>query len=126
VSGEENRRFSAAEDMVYAGNLQGMTSVAWATQSTGAGRILALPGTNFDSPTPPSELRVYDSAFLAYRGAVALPRFAVPGVGSFKSEGRFVFSTTSGQRVYVLVTAENASGLAQDWGLVIYDLADIP
>jgi chitinase len=115
-----------AEDMVYAGNLQGMTSVAWATQSTAAGRILALAGTSFGSQPPPSELRVYDSAFLAYRGAVALPQFAVPGVGSFKSEGRFVFSTTSGQRVYVLVKAENASGLAQDWGLVIYDLADVP
>jgi hypothetical protein len=57
---------------------------------------------------------------------VALPQFAVPGVGSFRSEGRFVFTTTTGQRVYVLVKADNASGLAQDWGFVIYDIADVP
>lgn len=115
-----------AEDMRYAGSLQGMTSVVWAMQSTAAGRVYALPGTNFGTQTPPSELRVYDSAFLAYRGALALPQFIAPGVGSFRSEGRFVFSTTSGQRVYVLVKADNASGIAQDWGLVIYNLADLP
>jgi hypothetical protein len=112
--------------MLYGGNLQGMTTVAWAMQSTAAARVYALPGTSFNSPTPASELRVYGSAFLAYRGAVALPQFVVPGVGSFRSEGRFVFSTTSGQRVYVLVKADNASGLSQDWGLVSYDLADLP
>lgn len=115
-----------AEDMVYAGNLQGMSSVAWVTQSTAAGRVLALPGTNFGTQTPPAELRVYDSAFLAYRGSLTLPQFVAPGVGSFRSEGRFVFTTTSGQRVYVLVRADNASGLAQDWGLVVYNLADLP
>jgi hypothetical protein len=117
----------AAEDMRYAGSLQGMTSVAWVTQSTAAGRVFALPGTYFGSETSaPSELRVYDSAFLAYRGALPLPQFVAPGVGSFRSEGRFVFSTTSGQRVYVLVKADNASGLAQDWGFVIYNLAELP
>lgn len=114
------------EDMRYAGSLQGMTSVAWATQSTAAGRVFALPGANFSSPTPPSELRVYDSAFLAYRGALPLPQFAVPGVGSFRSEGRFVFSSPSGQRVYLLVRADNASGMALDWGLVVYSLAEVP
>lgn len=115
-----------AEDMLYAGNLQGMPVVAWATQSTAAGRVYALPGTSWSSPAPRSEMRVYDSAYLAYRGAMALPRFSAPGVGSFSSEGRYVFSTTSGQRVYVLVKADSASGLAQDWGFVIYDLADLP
>lgn len=116
-----------AEDMLYAGNLAGITSgVAWATQSTAAGRVLALPGSSFGTQSPPSELRIYDSAFLAFRGAMPLPQFAVPGVGSFRSEGRYVFSTTSGQRVYVLAKADNASGAALDWGLVIYNMSDLP
>ena len=115
-----------AEDMLYAGNLQGMTTVAWVTQSTAAGRVLALQGVAFGVGTPVSELRVYESAFLAYRGAVALPKFAVPGAGSFISEGRYVFTTTNGQRVYVLVKADNASGLALDWGLVVYNMSDLP
>ncbi|MES2521778.1 MAG: Ig-like domain-containing protein [Gemmatimonadota bacterium] len=115
-----------AEDMLYAGTLQGMTSVGWATQSTAAGRVFALPGSSFGSQTFTSELRVYDSAFLTFRGAQPLPQFVAPGAGSFRAEGRFVFSSTSGQRVYVLVRAESASGLAQDWGLVIYNLADLP
>jgi hypothetical protein len=115
-----------AEDMLYAGKLQGMTWVEWATQSTAAERVLALPGAGCCGDPVASELRVYESAFLAYRGALALPQFAVPGVGSFKSEGRFVFVRADGQRVYLLVKAENASGMALDWGLVVYDRADLP
>jgi hypothetical protein len=64
--------------------------------------------------------------FVAYRGALALPQFVAPGAGSFRSEGRFVFATPSGQRVYVLVKSDNASGLSQDWGLVVYNIADLP
>ena len=114
-----------AEDLLYGGHLQGMSVVQWAAQSTAAGRIFALPGSSWDAQAAP-ELRVYESGFLAYRGAVALPRFVVPTVGSFAAEGRYVFPTADGQRLYVLVKADNASGIAQDWGIVTYDLADLP
>ena len=115
-----------SEDMVYAGKLQGMTVVEWAAQSAAAARVLALPGSPCCGDPAPSELRVYESAFLAFQGALTLPRFAVPGVGSVKSEGKFVFFKGDGQRVYLLAKAENGSGMALDWGLVVYDRTDLP
>jgi hypothetical protein len=115
-----------AEDMRYAGNLQGMTVVQWAAQSAAAARVLALPGTWCCGDPVASELRVYESAFLAFQGALSLPRFAVPGVGSAESEGQFVFFKGDGQRVYLLLKAKDGSGMALDWGLVVYDRADLP
>jgi hypothetical protein len=113
-----------AEDMTYGGALSGMSAVEWAVQSTAAGKIFALPGSTFNA-TAASELRVYDSAFLAYRGASVLPRFNI-STGSFASRGRFVFTRADGARVYVLIQADGASGMALDWGLVIYPGAELP
>jgi hypothetical protein len=113
-----------AEDMTYGGALSGMSAVEWAVQSTAAGKIFALPGSTFNT-TAASELRVYDSAFLAYRGASVLPRFNLT-TGSFASRGRFVFTRADGTRVYVLIQADGASGLALDWGLVVYPGAELP
>lgn len=115
-----------AEDMLYAGRLHGMTVVQWAAQSAAAERVLALAGTGWGAEAPASEMRVYESAFLAFRGALSLPRFPIPGAGSAKAEGKFVFWRSDGQRAYVLAKAEDGSGMALDWGLVLYDRADLP
>ena len=114
-----------AEDMLYAGNLSGMSVVQWVVQSTGAGRVFALPGTSFNS-TAAAELRIYDSAFLAFRGTVPLPQFIAPGVGAFRSHGRFVFTNAAGTRVYVVLQADGSSGLALDWGWVAYSTSELP
>jgi chitinase len=114
-----------AEDMLYGGALQGMSAVQWVVQSTAAGKVFALPGATFNGEGA-SELRVYDSAVLAYRGASVLPRYNIPSVGSYASHGRFVFTRADGARVYVIVQADGAAGLAQDWGVVTYQTAELP
>jgi hypothetical protein len=43
-----------------------------------------------------------------------------------RSEGKFVFFKGDGQRAYLLARAEDGSGMALDWGLVVYDRADLP
>jgi hypothetical protein len=117
----------SSEDMRYAGKLQGMSVVQWAAQSTPAGIVAALPGSwCCGDPVNLSEMRVYESTFLAYRGAVPLPQFAVPGVGSFEAEGKFAFFKADGERLYLLIKAEDGSGMALDWGLVTYSRADLP
>jgi hypothetical protein len=113
------------EDMLYAGNLSGMNVVESVVQSTGAGRVLAIPGSSFNS-TAAAELRVYGNAFLAFRGTVPLPQFIAQGVGSFRSHGRFVFTNADGTRAYVLLQADGSAGLAFDWGWVSYSTADLP
>lgn len=113
------------QDMLYAGKLEGMSTVEWVTESTAASLVFALPGESWDAPAP-SELRLYGRDYLAFRAATPLPRFEVPGVGAFRSTGRFVFTTTDGTKAYVLVQADPESGLAQDWGWVVYPVDQLP
>ena len=113
-----------AEDMLYAGKLSGMTTVQWVTESSAAERVFAVPGASWDTPGA-SELRVYGREFLALQVAVPLPRFQVPGVGAFRSGGRFVFVSKDGTKAYVLLQADGASGMAQDWGWAVYPVAEL-
>ncbi len=73
-----------------------------------------------------SGLRVYDEAFLAYKGTVDLPKFKVPGGASFDVNGQFVFVDSSAARVYVLVNVDPNSGVAQDWAIATYDMSKMP
>jgi len=114
-----------AEDMLYAGKLSGMTFVQWVVQSNGAGRVFAIPGASWNGPAA-AEMRVYDNAFLGFRGTVPLPEFTAPGIGAFRSHGRFVFTNAGGTRVYVLLQADGSAGLALDWGWVAYSAASLP
>jgi len=114
-----------AEDILYAGNL-GLTSGAqWISHSTAAQRVVALPAADWNGVYSPT-MRVYDSQFLAFRGSITLPAIAVPGVGSFPVQGRFSFHSADGQRTYVLVRADGAAGMANDWALAIYAFGDLP
>lgn len=110
-----------AEDLTYNGRLTGINGVRWAADSRVAGRIVVLDGAAL------TDLKVFDSQFLAYKGAVALPRFTVPGSATnFASEGQFVFANAEGTRVYALVRAPASSGLQQDWGLATVPMSTLP
>jgi len=117
-----------AEDMTYAGSLSGAPRIQWAVHSTGASRVLVvLDGANLE--TSPSELRAYDPSALQYMGSVPLPRFNVTGAAStthYAAEGYFVFFNAAGTRAYSLIRAVPESGLALDWGVAVFDAADIP
>jgi hypothetical protein len=43
------------------------------------------------------------------------------GGGSAAAQGRFVFTSLDGNRVYVLAQADAAAGLAVDWGLITFE-----
>ncbi len=114
-----------AEDMLYAGNLSGTSAVQWAVQPLTSGRVLVLPAGSWNATAAP-ELRVYGSDYLAYRGAVPLPKFIVAGSGAYSAEGQYVFTNAAASRVYVLVRADPNAGLAQDWGIAGYDMTEMP
>ncbi|HEX2092980.1 MAG TPA: hypothetical protein VHG28_11280 [Longimicrobiaceae bacterium] len=116
-----------AEDMTYAGRLTGAGILKSAADSRRAARIVVLGlGSGFPS-TPATDLKVFESQFLAYRGAVALPKFTVPGSSTqYTAEGQFVFFNSEGTRVYVLVRAPSSSGLQQDWGLATILSSSLP
>lgn len=117
------------QDMTYNGNLAGAPIVQWVEHSTAASRIFCLLADSFQGAAPP-ELRVYDPAFLAFRGTKSLPPFLVPngsGGGTlYNSGGHFAFVNAAGTKVHVLVQAAAGSGLLNDWATVSFDVSALP
>lgn len=125
-----------AEDMTYAGRLDGVRSVQAVVHPNGSARIYVLgvdaPPPDYWSPdpVPASELRTYESQFLGYQGSVRLPKFRVPnatgGTTGYQAEGWFLFVNAAETRVYAVVRAPGASGLALDWGVAAFDVSELP
>ena len=116
-------------DMLYAGNLAGVSSLVWAEQSTVAGRVYILgAGGSYWDPLP-TQLYVYGSEYLAYRGKMSLPKYVVPsgeGGGLFDALGQYVFVDEAGEYIYVLTQADAESGLLYEWGVVTLSVSESP
>jgi hypothetical protein len=119
-SGNVFRSSSAPEDdMRYGGALAGSGLVRGVSDTRALPRIFVL------GESTPADLRVYDQSNLAFRGAAPLPGFPNGGA-TVTAEGRFVFTSLAGDRVYVLAQAEAGAGLALDWGLVTLETGSLP
>ncbi|MFL5384711.1 MAG: BACON domain-containing protein [Longimicrobiaceae bacterium] len=103
-----------SQDMTYVGSFAGASGVRSAADSRASGRIFVLSDAA-------SAVRVYDQAFLAFRGTAPLPQFTGLS-GPVSGEGRFVFASADGERVYVLV--ESTSGA--QWGIATYATSAMP
>jgi hypothetical protein len=113
---------AAAADMIYRGSFGtfSLRSVQSVAHSTAAGRIAAIPMVRTVAPIhDDTEVRFFGDEYADFLDRRALPRFVV-GPDSFPGRGRFVFWRSDGTRCYVVLQADAASGLAQDWGVVAY------
>lgn len=121
----------ASEDMRYAGRLTGIEGARSITDSPSRVRVYALgtasqigySGVPPDVRTP--ELRSYDAATLADRGAVTLPQITWSGQQA-NADGYYVFADGRGSRVYVLLKAVPSSGFANPWALLTLDASALP
>jgi hypothetical protein len=115
-----------AQDMTYAGSLPGARGTLWATHSTEASRVLLFADGAY-AQSAPAEFRSYDPSSNQYLGSVPLPKFnGSAGATQYAAGGHFIFYNAAGTRAYTLVRADPQSGLALDWGLAVFDAADIP
>lgn len=109
------------DDMRWAGSLApgGATLwVRWISDSVGANEIAVLPDLSW-SGGDDTHLEFHERTYMARTSTVALPKLAVGGV-AFQVHGRFVFHTATGDKRYVLVQVDPASGLLADYALVVY------
>lgn len=110
------------DDMKYNGALEGNPSVRSLDHSTAAKLVAVVHrGAQFTFPGDPvptsaRELSVFEDQFLGFRQKVTLPKFKA-GNTEYHAEGRFVFFNALGTRVYVLVEAESAAPLVNNFGL---------
>src|SRR6266511_1614350 len=109
-------------DMVYAGRLGNAAlapgeQLAWIDESVAANEIAAL------SDPPPGGgdpvLRMYVSTTMGSGSSRTRARVGVAGAPR-ATHGRFVFHRADASERYVLLSIDDATGLASDAGLVVY------
>lgn len=111
---------SREQDMTYNGNLSRLSHIQHLVHSAAAGRILAIPSAyryGPDSGLEENKLVVFEYENLNTEGILTLPDFV--NEEPFMAHGRFVFVNSAGNQYYVIVQADEASGLLNDYGLVI-------
>ena len=117
------------KDMGYGGSLEGRLPVQWMALSGAAGRIAVIPAdqsywSGQDRPSD-SEVRFYDYTWMTISGRAPLPDFDVAG-GKFKSHGKWAFYNTAGTALYVVMQADSASGLLNDFAIQTISTNPLP
>jgi len=96
-----------ATDMTYAGSLSETGLIVSLAHSAAAGKVVAIPGNDWDDPDDDVELHFYDDEFLAFSGTRPLP----PLLGDHElapGHGRFVFVDADGVTVHVIARTGGA------------------
>jgi hypothetical protein len=101
----------------YKATLEGLNydiSVQYAADSSAVAKAAAIPRTS------DIEVRIFDDRLFTLQNEIALPHFTT-GASNYPGHGKFVFYDSTGTRLYVIMQADTASGLTQDFGVVTYN-----
>ncbi|MBI2212145.1 MAG: BACON domain-containing protein [Acidobacteria bacterium] len=113
----------ASSDMLFGGKLSQETRITWAEHSSFDDTIMVLPAYTTAVPRIDNEIHFYSHNTLRYMGKATLPAFvSEPTV--WPSRGRFLFVNAYGTKKYVVVQADAAAGLVNDFGVVTIDCTD--
>lgn len=100
-----------AQDMTYNGSL-GISGIVSVVHSAEQAQVLAISSSD-------TAVQLYDYEFLTLNSTIPLPQFATPN-GDFAAHGKFVFYNTDGTKYFVIVQADQASGMLNDYGVVTF------
>lgn len=112
-------------DMTYNGSIEVPGTIGHADHSSAAGLVAAVPGAPagwWSDPVDQTDVYLFEDSFLAAQEPVTLPVFPLGAGESAASEGRFVFFSSSGQQLVVVVQAEAESGALFDFGYFVFPL----
>lgn len=122
-----NSSSSQSNDITYNGELVGDGNVITLDYSSSSKRVYAIfTNGNIWDEKPSSEIRKYETDFLAFKGTIELPGFLIPdgnGGGEInKSLGYFGFFNSDGTKYYVLVKVDEGFGAQNEWAIVTIDV----
>lgn len=109
-------------DMRFNGKLSQEQRITSAAFSRTGNSIAVLPAYTGSLPRTDNEIHYYSHDVLQYRGKAVLPSFATE-TNSWASRGRWIFFNAAENRQYVVVQADAASGIINDFGVVTIDCA---
>lgn len=94
----------------------------YAADSSAAAQMAAIPAASWYMNTiiDDTEVWIYQDQAFIFQKALALPYFISSG-SAYPGHGRFAFYDSTGTRLYIIMQADTASGLTQDFGVVTYD-----
>jgi hypothetical protein len=98
----------------YGGTLNGVTSVAHMSEGTFAQEIALIPGSS------DTMVRIHETGFLGFVKEVSIPTFPLPDGGSTPAHGRFVFTTSAVDMLYVIEQADPSSGALLDFAIASF------
>jgi hypothetical protein len=113
-----------ANDMEYNGSIPGVGYIRHLDHSSAAGKLVVLPSDDVVGGDRNSrkKLRVYDTSDpLSLDRQIDLSPFLDAGA-DHPAYGRFAFISADNTKVFVIIQADERSGLLNDHALVIYDL----
>ena len=109
-----------SQDMTYNGSLSELSLIEHLSHSSAADKVIAIPGADWIPPDDEdTELQIYDYDFLNFEESVSLPNFIVNG-NAYPGHGRYVFFNSDGSAYYVVMQADETSGMLYDFGVVAY------
>lgn len=112
-----------AQDMLYAGALEGSTLIRHADHSAAAARVLVIRDaqTYAYPPMPNADavLAIHDATYFSLVSTITLPSFVSNG-NAYPGHGRFVFANVAGTKYYVVIQADSTASLTPGYGLVTY------
>ncbi len=105
------------DDMTYNGSLAGLSVIRHLDHATEPGKVAAIPDVGFlDDPDADTTVRIYDDVFLAFERSIELPSFLL-GEAAYVGHGRNVFISADGTELFVVVQADGAPGLLNDFAI---------
>jgi Putative binding domain, N-terminal len=111
-------------DMRYIGRFAGEPFVRWVAHTQAGSNIAVLPNHNgfwWDpQPATDHEIHYYTTDFFDYRGKITLPKFIVESQ-QWQSRGRWLFFNAAGTKQYIVVQADEDSGMLYDYGVTTID-----
>lgn len=106
---------AGAGECTYGGSLTGVTGVQSLSEASQVGRVALVPSAS-DSEFNPTEgnadtvVRVHETQYLGLVGQYELPTVPIGSPSGVVEHGRFVFSTSTMDALYVIVQADGEDG----------------
>lgn len=106
-------------DMYYMTSMKGVSSIGSLSESAALKRVALLQGR----PVYPantindSTVMLFDSTYLKPIGQFALPNVSAGG-NSYQAHGRWLFFNAASSELFVVVQADQTSGLLNDYGVL--------
>jgi len=104
----------ASTDLKYAGSLGKATTLVSLTQSTAAGRVVAIFDNGFSGTDADTRLQLFADPFLTSAGTKAMP-MVIANHALLLSHGRFVFADKDGKTLRVIAHVDGASPRTVLW-----------